>query len=168
MKTLSLLRAFAAAAAIAAVAPAAPAQTLLNAANVDVKVTLASKCRWATSAPTGLAVDFGNYTAFQVGANTGTTTTMTVECTRGFGTSPTVTWDTAGGSAAGVGVVAGLQYALSVSGGTPTAGTAASTTTIGTGDQIVYTLGGSMPALQAGSDQGGAQATATRTLTLTF
>lgn len=167
MRTLSLLRAVAAAAAIAAIAPAAPAQTLLNAANVDVKVTLASKCRWATSAPTGLTVDFGTYTAFQSGAATGSTTDMTVECTRGFGTSPTVTWDTAGGTAAGIGVIAGLQYTLSVTGGTPSAGTAATTSTIGTGDQIVYTLGGSMPALQAGTGTGGA-ATATRTLTLTF
>lgn len=163
MKAFTFVRALAAAAALASLAPMVSAQTLLNNATVTVSVNLSSKCRWATSAPTGLAVDFGTYTAFQTTAQTpATPQTFTVECTRNFGTSPTVTWD--GGT--NLGVVGGLQYSLSVTGGTPTAGTAASTSTIGTGDSIVYTLSGSMPADQAG--QQGAAASASRQLTMTF
>ena len=167
MKASNLIRALAIAAGFLAVSSGASAQSLLSTANVDVSVTLTSQCKWATSAPASMAVNFGTYTAFQVAAKTpAAPQTFAVQCTRNFGTSPTVTWDTAGGTAAGVGVVAGLQYALSVSAGAPTAGTAASTSTIGTPDAITYTLSGSMPAGQAGDASLGA--TATRTLTMTF
>jgi hypothetical protein len=163
MNMQNLFRAAAIAAVFSAMSAATSAQTLLSSANVDVKVTLASKCRWDTSAPTGLTVNFGNYTAFQPAAQPGSSTTMTVECTRGFGGSPSISWDT--GDAKGV--IAGLQYTLSLTGGTATPGAAASTTSVGSGDTIDFVLSGSMPALQAGDDQTG-QVTQARTVTLSF
>jgi hypothetical protein len=162
MKVHSLFRTVAIAAAFTCVAPMASAQALLTAAPVSVTVNLTSQCKWATSAPAGLAVDFGTYTAFQVAAKApATPQTFTVECTRNFGTTPTVAWD--GGT--NLGVVGGLQYSLAVNAGTPTPGTAASTTSTGSGDQIIFTLTGSIPGGQAGDASGGAD---NRQLTLTF
>ncbi|MDB5915193.1 MAG: hypothetical protein JWP22_3868, partial [Ramlibacter sp.] len=163
MNSLTFVRAIALATLAAALAPIASAQALLSSSSVTVSVTLTAKCRWNTAAPTSLAVDFGTYTAFQTTAQTPTTPqTFVVECTRGFGGSPTVAWD----GATNLGTVAGLQYSLSVTGGTPLAGSAATTTGIGSGDQITYTLSGSMPAGQAGATA--AVASASRQLTLTF
>jgi hypothetical protein len=152
------------------VAFAAPASAQAVSAGVDVKVTLASKCRWnGGTTPTGLTVDFGSYTAFG-SAKTGTTTNLTFECTRNYAPTPVVSWDTTAtnSTAAGVGTVAGLQYALTMTAGTGSPGAAATATSIGSGDTVVFTLGGSMPGGQAGDDQGGAQATDSRTLTVTF
>lgn len=162
MKTL--IRTLAVVAAIAALAPAAQADTALS--TVTVKVNLTSKCRWqGGTAPTGVSVDFGPYTAFQTTANTGSPSgAVTLECTRGFGGTPTATWD---GDSAGGGVIAGLNYTLSATAGTRVAGTAADASSIGSADTVPFTLGGDMPADQAGAGAGGAQ-TATRTLTLTF
>ena len=171
MKTI--VRAIAVAAAFAAVGSTASAQTLLNNANVDVKVTLTSQCRWQSgSAPTGLTVDFGGYTAFG-GAVTGSTTSLVLECTRSFGLSPTVTWDAVGTTAAadGKGVVAGLYYQLSLTGANTSAGaapTVAGGAASGTPRVVTYTLGGSMPAGQAGTDAANAEVTQTRTLLLQF
>lgn len=166
MKTI--VRAIAVAAAFAAVGSTASAQSMLSNANVTVSVTLTSQCKWTTSAPAGLAVAFGTYTAFRNTPLTpATPATFSVTCTRNFGTSPTVTWDTTNGTNTGIGVLAGLQYSLSVTGGAPTPGTAADTTTIGTGDVIVYTLSGSMPADQAGTATAGL-ASHVRQLTMSF
>lgn len=174
MKAIQTVRALAAVAGLSALASAASAQAVLTDAPVDVKVTLTSQCRWQSgSAPTGLTVDFGGYTAFQAGPKAGTTTDLVLECTRSFGTAPTVTWDVAGTTAAadGKGVVAGLYYQLSLTGATTSAGTAPTTATGaagGTPRVATYTLGGSMPGGQAGTDTANAEVTQARTLTLSF
>jgi hypothetical protein len=160
----NVIRTLAVVAAIAALAPVAQADTATD--TVTVKVNLTSKCRWqGGTAPTGVEVDFGTYIAFQGTDNTGSPSTgLTLECTRGFGGTPTATWD---GDSAGGGVIAGLNYTLSATAGTRVTGTAATVSTIGSADTVPFTLGGTMPADQAGAGAGGAQ-TATRTLTLTF
>lgn len=165
MKTKQIVRALSAIAIFAAIAPASFAQSVSG--DVDVKANLTSKCR--TQSGANKVVDFGVYQAFQPGAATGSTDTVVFECTRGFGGTPVAAWDTTNGTAAGVGVLSnGLQYTLTVSAGARTAGTAASVTTIGTPDLVNYTVGGSMPALQAGNGAGGAVVTQTRTLLVTF
>lgn len=163
MNRLNLLSAAALAAVFAAFAPAASAATASG--SVDVKVNLTSKCQVRTGAN---SVDFGTYQAFSASAVPGTGTTVTLECTRGFGAAPTAAWDTTNGTAAGIGTIAGLQYTLSATPGTRVPGTAADTTTIGSADTIPVVLGGSMPAGQAGSGAGGAATPVTRTLILTY
>ncbi len=159
MKTRNLLRTAAILAAFSGLGVAS-AQSLLNNAEVTVSVTLESKCRWDTTAPGALAVDFGTYTAFQTTDKTpATPQTFTVECTRGAGT-PTVSWDSTSG------VVKGLQYTVSLTAGATVGGTAATTSTIGTGDKVTYTLSGNMPQGQAGdATEAG---TDTRLLTVAF
>jgi hypothetical protein len=131
--------------------------------NVDVQVTLTSQCRAATATPALITVDFGTYTAFGAGiAAAATPATLTIECTRNYAPAATVAWD----GATALGVVAGLQYTLSVSAGAVSAGAPATTASTGSGDTRVYTIGGSMPAGQAGDNT--AATTASRTLTLTF
>ncbi len=150
---------------LAATIPAAYAVDVNN--NFQVSVTLTSQCKAKNSGTT--TVDFGNYTAFQASAATGTAVDLTFDCTRGF--SPTsVAFDTTNGTAAGVGVLQGLQYTLTAGAASTAAGTAASTSTIGTADVKTYNITGTMPGLQAG-----ACATAscgptahTRTLIVTF
>lgn len=163
MKVSILVRAIAAAAVAAAFAPAASAQSLSG--DVEVKVNLTSKCRVKAGGPA--VVDFGVYQAFGAVVNA-PTSTVTFQCTRSFGGTPTATWDAVGGTAAGVGVIEGLQYTLSVTAGARTGGTAASVTTTGTPDEVAYTVGGTMPAGQAGTGAGGTVQTATRTLLVTF
>lgn len=172
MKALHIVRALAAVAALSALSTGASAQALLSNANVDVKVTLTSRCQWSGTPPTGLAVDFGGYTAFQAAAKPGSTTNLVLECTRSFGLSPTVAWNAAAGVAAadGKGVVAGLYYELTLTGAQTSAGTAptATATPGGTPRVVTFALGGTMPGGQAGTDAAGAEVTQTRTLTLTF
>jgi hypothetical protein len=163
MKAFTSLRTLVALAAASALAPAALAQAVNGA--VDVKVNLTSQCRVVTGA-TNPVVDFGTYVAFDP-AKSGTGATVTFECTRGFGGTPSAAWDTTGGTAAGVGLVSGLQYALTVSGGARTGGTASSVTTIGTGDLVKYTVGGTLAGGQAGDGTGGV-ASVTRTLLVSF
>ncbi len=168
MKTI--LRAIAIAAAFAAVGSTASAQALTP-ADVNVSVTLTSQCRWnaTNTAPSGLAVAFGTYTAFQSGDLT-PSETFTVECTRGFGPTPTVTWDPTNGLANGDGVLAGLRYSLAVTGAESSAGTApvlATAGNIGTPRVVEFTIDGTMVGGQAGTDTSGA-ASHTRELTLTF
>ena len=160
----NVIRILAVVAAIAALAPAAQAGTAT--ADVTVSVNLTSKCRWqGGGADPAITVDFGTYVAFQTGAATGNPSGgATLECTRGFGGTPTATWD---GDSAGGGVIAGLNYTLSATAGTRQNGTGATVSTIGTADTIAFTLGGTMPKNQAGAGAGGA-VTAPRTLTLTF
>jgi hypothetical protein len=163
MKSANLFRALALAGFAALLAPSAMAQAV--AGSVSTTVNLSSLCRiQGGGAATGATVAFGAYTAFQAGANTGSTPSVTYECTRGFGAAtPTIGWD---GGAAG-GVVAGLNDTLTISAPVRTPGTAATASTIGSGDTVVYTLGGTMPGGQAGAGAGGATS-ATRTLTVTF
>jgi hypothetical protein len=160
----NLLRLLALTAVVVTFGPSAMAQAVGG--SVGTSVTLSSLCRiQGGGAATGATVSFGSYTAFQLGANPGSTPTVTYECTRGFGNAaPSIGWD--GGSAGGV--VAGLNYTLTISAPVRTGGVAATNASIGSADTVVYTLGGSMPGGQAGTDGGAAVQTATRTLTVTF
>lgn len=146
----------------------------------DAQVTLTAKCRVATG--TGTILDFGTYQAFQTMAAAATALNITFECTRGATAIPSVAFDTGTNasnatsapdpitglvSVTGAGVVAGLQYTLSVT--PPTAavvGTAASTTSIGTPTKFTFQVNGDMPAGQAGDST--AATTQARTLTITY
>lgn len=162
MKAFKLIRmAGIAATAALALASGASAQTLLNSANVSVKVSLTSQCKLSAAAPT-LAVDFGTYTAFGSASTPTPSMTFDVLCTQGFGSSPTITWD----ANSGAGVIAGLAYSLSLSGAPKTAGSAATATAGAGADTLTFTLSGTMASGQAG-DSTAAQ-TDTRTVTLKF
>jgi hypothetical protein len=138
--------ALAAVTALAVLIPGAQAATTSN--NFNVTVTLTSQCAATNSGTTTVA--FGTYTAFQAAAQPGSAVNLTVQCTRGF--SPvSVAFDVVNGTAAGVGVVQGLQYTLTAAAPTTVAGTAATTATIGTGDVKTYAVSGTMPAGQAGT-----------------
>lgn len=150
---------------LAAVIPAANAATTSN--NFQVSVSLNSQCKATNSGTT--TVDFGTYTAFQAGAATGTPVNLTFDCTRTF--SPvSAAFDVVNGTAAGVGVLQGLQYTLTAAAPTSVAGTAASTATIGTADVKTYNITGTMPGLQAGTCATAAcgPTAHTRTLIVTF
>jgi hypothetical protein len=125
---------------------AAQAATTNN--NFNVSTTLTSQCAATNSGTT--TVDFGTYTAFQLAAQSSTSVNLTFQCTRGF--APTsVAFDTVNGTAAGVGVLTGLQYTLTAGAPGTVAGTPATTATIGTGDAVTYAVSGTMPAGQAGT-----------------
>ena len=133
-------------AALSAMIPAAQAATTNN--NFNVSVTLTSQCAATNSGTT--TVGFGTYTAFQAAAQPGSAVNLTFQCTRGF--APTsVAFDVVNGTAAGVGVLQGLQYTLSAGAPGTVAGTAATTATIGTGDAVTYAVTGTMLAGQAGT-----------------
>ena len=153
-----------AAAVLAAVVPAVHAASPAP-NNFTVQVNLSSQCE-ATNDGTQ-TVDFGTYTAFGAAANA-PAVGLTFRCTRGFA-PVSVAFDTvdANSTAAGVGVLAGLQYTLTAAAAVVSAGTAASSATIGTGDTRTYNVSGTMPALQAGTGAGGA-ASHTRQLILTY
>ena len=159
------LRAAAAAAALALALPAAQAATTSN--NFNVTVTLTSQCAATNSGTTTVA--FGTYVAFQVAAATGTAVNLTFQCTRGF-LPVSAAFDVVNGTAAGVGVVQGLQYTLTAAAPTSVAGTAATTATIGTGDIKTYNITGTMPAGQAGTcaTNSCGPTTQLRTLIVTF
>jgi spore coat protein U-like protein len=148
--------------ALVALAPTAHAVAVSNSFNVSVN--LSSQCRALNSGT--LTVDFGTYTAFQAGAATGSNVNIDFECTRGFA-PVSVAFDTVNGLATGEGVLAGLQYTLSSAAAVVTGGTAATTATIGTGDNRRYVVSGTMPAGQAGTAPGGA-ATHVRQLIVTY
>lgn len=136
----------AAVAAAFAMVPAAQAATTNN--NFNVSTTLTSQCAATNSGTT--TVDFGTYVAFQVAAQPSTSVNLTFQCTRGF--APTsVAFDVVNGTAAGVGVLAGLQYTLTAGAPGTVAGIVATTATIGTGDAVTYAVSGTMPAAQAGT-----------------
>lgn len=171
MKVIKTVRALAAVAALSALSSVASAQTVISSEPVEVKVTLTSQCR-LTGAVSGLTVDFQDYTAFQPGPNAGTTTTIGLECTRGFGGAPTITWDAddATEGSNGSGVIAGLFYNLTVGNAQTSAGTAptaAGGAASGSPALRTFTLGGTMPGLQAGT-HAGAEVTQNRTLTISF
>lgn len=133
------------------------AQAVDVSADFTASVTLTSVCRVKTGS-NAQTLDFGSYTAFGAQVNA-TAINIDFECTRGYGAAPTVRFDTgtdktssaAGATATGAGVVAGLNYTLAVTAGANTAGTAATTASIGTPDTYRYTVSGSMPAGQAGT-----------------
>lgn len=155
--------------------PAALAAT--SSQNFNAQVTLTSQCRVKTG--TGTTLNFGTYTSFQTAANTAPALNIEFECTRGFSAVPMVAFDASGAdktssasaaTATGAGVVSGLQYTLSVAAGVVTAGTAASTSSIGTPDTYLFAVTGSMPAGQAGSCTSAScdSQTQQRTLTITY
>lgn len=162
---MKALRPIVAAIALVSAATAADAATVNN--NFTVSVTLASRCVATNSGAATL--DFGTYTAFQGSAQTpAAPVSLTFDCTRGLA-PVSVAFDVVNGTAAGVGVLAGLQYSLSASSATIVAGTAASTATIGTADAVSYSVNGSMPANQAGTcGTATCAASHTRTLIVTY
>ena len=156
-----------------AMIPAANAAVGTNSFNVTA--TLSSAC--TVGAIADLA--FGTVTAFVAPIGPFTTTAV-VTCTRNL-TGITADFDTVAGVTTGNGGLAanpigaglltnGLRYALSTAGGgTASAGTAATTVSIGTGGTFTYTITGAMAA-QAGTCAG-ASCVATpqvRTLTLNY
>jgi spore coat protein U-like protein len=160
MKALQIVRALAAVAALSALSTGASAQVT---GAVSVNVTLTSQCRLQTT--TAPVVDFGTYVAFGGGA-TASDVEVKFECTRGYGATPTASWDTTNGNAAGVGVLAGLEYQLTAN-ETRAPGAAATATTGAGADIVTYTVGGTMAGNQPGQDSTGVQSHS-RTLTVTF
>ena len=148
-----------------ALASTAQAGTTNNDFNVSTSLT--SQCSATNSGST--TVDFGTYTAFQVAPQTSTSVNLQFQCTRGFAPTSTA-FDTVNGTAAGVGVLVGLQYTLTAGAASTVAGTAATTATIGTGDAVTYAVSGSMPAGQAGTCAAAScgPTTVVRTLIVTF
>ena len=157
------MKRFLACAAIAGLAFASTAQAGTANNNFTVSTSLTSMCT-ATNSGTA-TVDFGTYVAFQAGIQGSTTVNLLFQCTRGL-TAPTVAFDTG----SGLGVVAGLQYTLTAAAAVFSAGTAATTATIGTGDGYSYGVSGSMPAGQAGTCAAAScpGVTAARILIVTF
>ena len=137
-----------------------------------VSVALVAKCTANNSG--ALTLDFGSYTAFGSAVNA-TPIDLTFDCTRGL-TAPTFAFDTAGGSATGYGVLAGLNYKLSAANGTNvTTGSGATAVSggVGTADTRKVTVSGVMDAGQAGTCSATAAGcstavTATRVLTVTY
>jgi len=125
---------------------------------VNVGATLTTQCRLAVAG--AVALNF-TYTAFSALPVSATPVTTTFECTRGFAGAPTVSFD----GATLVGVVAGLQYTMATS-VVATAGTAATTATIGTPTSYAYEITGTMPANQAGDSS--VATSVARTMTITF
>ena len=155
---------------VAAMVPAANA--VVGSANFNVTATLTSACTVAPIAD----LAFGTVTAFVAPANV--TTSAVITCTRTltgitavFDTTVATTSSLALTNPTGAGLLSnGLYYTLTTAGGgTASAGTAATTTSIGTGGTFTYTITGAMAA-QAGTCVG-ASCTATaqvRTMTLNF
>jgi len=158
MKTL--LRSTLVVAALASV-PVALAQTASQ--DFDVSVTLTSLCRVVASQTPVIA--FGTYTAFQTTANTNSTG-IDFECTRNLAIS-SFTIDTV--TSPFYGVIAGLNYELTVAAAAVTAGDAATAMLngIGTADILTYTVNGTMPANQVG-DATAAATPNTHTLLINF
>ena len=145
-----LLMSTAMAAMFGAMIPAAHALTVSPPA-FNVTVTLTSQCQVTNNSTQTVA--FGTYIAFQGAVQTASTATLNFRCTRGY--SPVSTaFDVVNApdsTALGVGVIQGLQYTLTNTPVLSVAGTPASSATIGTGDIRGYTIGGTMPADQAGT-----------------
>ena len=166
------LTVLAAASTLAATIPVANAA--VGSGTFNVNATLTSACTVGTFSG---ALDFGTVVAFATVA-TPTPVTTTITCTRGL-TPVTAGFDTTVGATTGAGQSAtpagagllsnGLYYTIGGSFGSPSGGTAASVTAIGTGDTKVFTITGAM-APQAGACASGtcAATTQVRTLTLNY
>lgn len=143
-------------------------------ATFNASVTLTSVCRVKTGSD-NQTLSFGTYSAFQSGTQNATGINIDFECTRGFAAAPTVAFDTgtdmtstaAAATATGEGVVAGLRYTLAVAAGALTAGSAATTSSIGTADTYRYAVSGAMAGGQAGTHGTGVQ-TQARQLIITY
>lgn len=142
-----VIKALAAVLTLASISPVLQAATTTN--NFNITVTLTSQCLVTNNATQTVA--FGTYVAFQGGAQTASTATLNFRCTRGYSPISTAFDVAPDSTAAGVGVIQGLQYTLTNTPVLSVAGTPASSTTIGTGDIRGYTVTGSMPADQAGA-----------------
>jgi hypothetical protein len=145
-------------------APSAQAAALAP-TSFNVTTNLTAACQIVT-APTPV-LDFGAYTAFGSAANAAPTATIGLQCTRNLATPVLFAFD--GGT--GYGVIAGLNYNVTASSATTTAGAAATAVAGGVGgpDMRTVTLTGSMAAGQAGDCAGAScAATVTRTLTITY
>ena len=94
-------------AALGAMIPASQAATTSN--NFNVSVTLSSQCAATNSGTTTVA--FGTYTAFQGAALASSSVNLAFQCTRGFA-PVSIAFDVVNGTAAGVGILQGLQYTL--------------------------------------------------------
>ncbi|HEX4857653.1 MAG TPA: hypothetical protein VFV17_01465 [Usitatibacteraceae bacterium] len=161
------------AAVVAGFAAPASAATVSN--NFNVQVALAAVCTANVAATPTL--DFGTYTAFGAASTPAPTTTFTYNCTRGLA-APTVAFDTVNGTAAGYGVLAGLNYQVTAGAPTQTAaGTAATAVAGGVGTAATWSVSvtGAMAAGQAGDCGGGTAAACTpatashvRTLIVTY
>ena len=157
---------------LALLAPTSQAAVGSNTFNVTA--TLSSAC--TVGAFSG-NLSFGTVTAFVAPANP-TAITSTVTCTRTL-TGITGVFDTTGAVTVGAAASAtpsgtgllnnGLEYSIDGAFGVTTAGTAATSSAIGTGDTRTFTLNGAMAA-QAGTCAVGSciATTQVRTLTLNF
>jgi len=159
----------AAAAVVSLTLLSAPAYAATASQTFNVSATLTSLCR-VNATTLGLAFTYTAFGAAQTGVAGGN---VIFECTRGFGASPTVAFDTTNGGssltgagATGDGMVAGLAYTMAVSAGVATAGTAATNTTVGTPTQYTYTLTGGLLANQAGDSS--LATTVVRTMVVTY
>ncbi|HLX24890.1 MAG TPA: hypothetical protein VKR38_16195 [Usitatibacter sp.] len=138
--------------------------------NNDFTVKLTSfnsQCSASNSGTT--TMDFGTYTAFQATAATGSAVNLTFNCTHNF--APTsAAFDVVNGNAAGLGVLVGLQYQLTIGAPGTVAGTAATLTTGAGADVVTYNITGSMASGQAGQCATATcgPASHTRTLIVTF
>lgn len=161
-----------AAALLASVTPVAMAANTVT-SDFTVSVQLAAQCQALNTGTQ--TVDFGTYTAF--GAAKTASANLTFNCTRGLAI-PTFSFDATNGSAAGYGVLAGLNYGLSAA-DTRTAGSAATAVSGGVGSATLHTvtISGTMAAgqagecLVAGSTAASCESTPTshvRTLTVTY
>ena len=138
-----------------------------------VDVNLTTKCVATTSGTPSLTFD---YTGFQNTASTPLApVSITFECTRGIA-APTLSFDSGTGKtstsglatgATAEGVAAGLRYTLAVGANTATdAGTAATTSSGGSGKLLAYAVTGSIAAGQAGDT--GVSAQQIRSLIVTY
>lgn len=139
---------------------AAPAHAATTNNNFNVTANLTSACEVNTAAT---PLNFGVYTAFGSAATPAPTTSITFKCTRGL-TISGVAFDTGSGA----GVVAGLNYGMTVGTVATAAGTAATAAVIGTADVLTYVVTGSMVSGQAGQGAGGTVQTSARILTITY
>jgi len=168
MSIRKYLRGMIAIALFAGMAPVAQAQTVSG--NFNVTVTLTSAC--TVGAIGDLA--FGTYTAFGAAINA-TPVTANFSCTRGLtgitanfdSTAPDSTAAAASTNAVGAGVIQGLQYDITATPQTVTAGTAATASSIGTADTVPFQITGTIAANQAGDPTQNASPQL-RTLTINF
>lgn len=124
----------------------------------NVTVTLTSTCR-AGLVGGNAGVAFGGYTTFGPAITGIVGPTYSVDCTRNLTTTaPTAAFDVVNGTAAGDGVVAGLNYKLTAAAAVVTAGTPATAATSGqttpgngSATNYAFAITGNMPANQAGS-----------------
>lgn len=125
----------------------------------DVTVTLTPGCKYTSAATPTVA--FGSYAALTSTSNNTGSATLAFACSRGLVITSAVIDNS------GNGVIAGLNYTLTVAAPTTGTGTTAGLTTPGTADTYSYVVSGVMPFGQAGDTSTGLQ-TDHRTLTISY